>query len=67
MHKFVLLVDGKLMTYNSWESIPEQFDNVIEFIPEIPEGPHTHEQHEEIAKWNNRLQELLKKEKLSEE
>lgn len=67
MHKFVLLVEGKLMTYNSWESIPEHFDNVIEFLPAIPEGPHTHEQHEEIAKWNDRLQELLKREKLSEE
>ncbi len=62
MHKFVLLVDGKLKTYTSFEDIPEDFDHVIEFVPEIPDGPHTHEQHEEIEQWNYRLQELISRE-----
>lgn len=62
MHKFVLLVNGELKTYSTWESIPEDFDHVIEFIPEIPDGPHTEEQHEEIEKWNDRLQLLISKE-----
>jgi hypothetical protein len=62
MHKFVLLVEGELVTYSSYEDIPEDFDHVIEFVPEIPDGPHTHEQHEEIEKWNQRLQELITKE-----
>lgn len=64
MHKFILLVGGQLLTYNEWESLPEDFDHVIEFSPEIPDGPHTHDQHEEIEKWNHRLQELINKENM---
>ena len=37
-------------------------NNVIEFLPEIPDGPHSHEQHEEIDTWNDKLKELLKRE-----
>lgn len=62
MHKFVLLVNGELKTYTTWESIPEDFDHVIEFVPEIPDGPHTHEQHEEIEQWHGRLQSLVARE-----
>jgi hypothetical protein len=61
-HEFVVLLNGELQTYTKYEDIPERFDNVIRFIPEIPEPPHTHEQHEEIDSWNERLQELMKKE-----
>ncbi len=61
-HEFVVLLNGKLKTYTKYEDIPERFDNVIRFIPEIPEPPHTHEQHEEMDSWNERLQELMKRE-----
>ena len=63
MHKFVIMVNGELITYNSYEDIPDDFDHVIEFVPEIPNGPHTEEQHEEIEQWNGRLQELMQKER----
>lgn len=56
------MVNSELVTYSKFEDIPEDFDHVIEFVPEIPEGPHIHEQHEEIEKWNSRLQELIAKE-----
>ena len=62
MHEFVILRNGILETYNKYEDIPESFENVIKFIPEIPDGPHTHEQHEEIDSWNDKLKELLKRE-----
>lgn len=62
-HRFVILNDGKLNTYNTYESIPDTFDNVIEFLPEIPPGPHTDDQHHEIDQWNNRLKQLLKRER----
>jgi hypothetical protein len=61
-HLFVILKDGILYEYNKYEDIPDLFDNVIKFIPEIPEGQHTNEQHDEIDKWNHRLQELMKRE-----
>ena len=62
-HEFVVLINGQLQTYDKYEDIPLEFDNVIKFLPEIPEGPHTHEQHEELDLWNNKLKELLKREK----
>jgi hypothetical protein len=62
MHKFVIMVDGELVTYTKYEDIPDNFDHVIEFVPEIPNGPHTENQHEEIDQWNNRLQLLIQKE-----
>lgn len=61
-HKFVILRNGTLETYNKYEDIPEVFDNIISFLPEISDGPHTEEEHEEIDSWNERLQELLKRE-----
>lgn len=62
-HKFVILNDGILKTYENYNDIPESFDNVIEFIPKIPPEPHTEEQHEEIGEWNNKLKELMKRER----
>jgi hypothetical protein len=61
-HKFVILRNGILETYHKYEDIPESFDNVIEFLPEIPEGPHTHDEHEEIDSWDGKLKELMKRE-----
>lgn len=62
-HEFVILRKGILETYNKYEDIPDDFDNVIKFLPETPEGPHTEEQHEEIEQWNGKLQILMQKEK----
>ena len=64
-HEFVLLVKGELKTYTNYEDIPDEFDNVIKFIPEIPDGPHSHNEHDEIEKWNEKLQLLLEKERAS--
>jgi hypothetical protein len=61
-HLFVILKDGILHEYDKYEDIPNSFDNVIKFMPEIPDGPHTHEQHDEIDTWNYKLQELMKRE-----
>jgi hypothetical protein len=62
MHKFVIQRNGVLETYTQYEDIPDDFDHVIQFIPEIPDGPHTHDQHEEISEWHNKLQLLIQKE-----
>jgi hypothetical protein len=58
-NEFVILRKGVLETYNKYEDIPEDFDHVIKFLPEIPAGPHTHEQHSEIETWNAKLQKLM--------
>lgn len=61
-HEFVILIDDKLKTYHHFDDIPEKFDNLIKFVPEIPDGPHTHEEHTEIEVWNEKLKELMKRE-----
>lgn len=61
-NEFIILKNNKLETFTKYEDIPEKFDNVIKFLPEIPEPPHTHEQHQELDLWNERLKELMKRE-----
>jgi hypothetical protein len=61
-HKFVILRNGVLETYTKYEDIPESFDNMIEFAPEIPPGPHDHDDHEEIDSWNDKLKDLMRRE-----
>lgn len=61
-HEFIVLIDGKLVTYQHLEDIPEKIDNVISFKPELPPGPHTEHEHDEIDEWNDKLLELMKRE-----
>jgi hypothetical protein len=63
MHEFTFKVNGELVTVHSWEDVPEAFDHVIKFVPDIPPPPHTPEQHEEIDVWPARLQQLMEKER----
>lgn len=58
-HEFVVKRNGVLETYTQYEDIPNEFDHIIKFLPEIPPEPHTEEQHEEIESWNEKLQALM--------
>lgn len=62
--KFVILKDDEYYTYSNYDDIPETFDNLIEFRPEYPEGPHNEEQHKEIDSYPEKLKELLKRGRL---
>ena len=63
MAEFQFIVNGDLVLYDKYEDIPEEFEHVIRFIPDVPEEPHTEEDHDEMALWNTRLQELMEKER----
>ena len=68
MAEFQLVVNGILETYTKYEDIPDTFENVIKFLPDLPEpegedGNHTDEQHAEMERWNGRLQALMEKER----
>ena len=65
MSKFVVKKNGELLTYTEYDSIPSNFDHVIEFSPTMPEPPHTDEQHEEMELWNGRLEKLMEIERAS--
>lgn len=59
---FKILVNGELITYTNYNDIPEKFDNVIEFLPDYPPGPHTEEEHDYMETYNSHLLDLLKRE-----
>ena len=57
--RFVIMRGNILAEDDLYEEIPDDFDHVIEFLPEIPLGPHTQEQHEEIDSWNDKFLRLM--------
>ena len=63
MAEFEFVVNGELVLYDKYEDIPEDFEHVIRFVPDMPEDPHTEEEHAEMALWNTRLQKLMEKER----
>ena len=63
MAEFEFVVNGELVLYDKYEDIPEDFEHVIRFIPDVPEDAHTEEEHAEMALWNTRLQKLMEKER----
>ena len=63
MAEFKFIINGELVTFDKYEDIPEEFEHVIKFLPDIILPPHTEDEHEELAKWNDRLQELMEKER----
>ena len=65
MAEFQFIVNGELVTYYKYKDIPETFEHVIKFLPDIPPEPHTEKEHEEIQEWNNKFQELMEKERAS--
>ena len=58
-HRFVVMISGVLHEFDSYEHIPAEFDHVIEFRPEIPPGPHTQQQHDEIDAWVPKFEKLM--------
>jgi len=61
--EFVFIIDGEIKHFSDFRDIPKDFDHVIKFVPEIPDGPHTDNQHDEIDEWNQRLHKLMEKER----
>ena len=61
--KFTIRIGKKIHVFENYDDIPETFDNVIEFLPECPEPPHTQEQHDYIETFSLKLKELLKRER----
>lgn len=58
-HRFVIMISGQLQRFERYEDIPDQFEHVIEFCPEVAPGPHTAAQHAEIAAWVARFERLM--------
>ena len=63
MAEFQFIINGELITFDNYEDIPDEFEHVIKFLPDIISEPHTEEEHAEMTQWNIRLQQLMEKER----
>ena len=61
--EYIIKIGDKLFEYTNTNDIPKKFDNLIKFMPTSPEPPHTEEEHKEMATYNDKLKELMKREK----
>ena len=59
---FVVKRDGELIEVDRCGDLPDDFDHLIKFEPNIPEAPHSINDHEMMSKWTEYLQELVSKE-----
>jgi hypothetical protein len=65
MSRYAVLISGTIHEYDRYEDVPAEFDNLIAFEPSIPPGPHTEHQHDQINELNERLKELMRRERAS--
>ena len=61
--KFVIRDEDEVIEYDRCGDLPDEFDHLIEFAPISPEPPHTEEQHHEMSKYTQYLQELVSRER----
>ena len=61
--EFVIREGSAIITYEDFDEIPMEFDNLISFKPTAPEPPHSEEDHQEMDTYNAKLQELMKRER----
>jgi hypothetical protein len=65
MRGLFLIKDGaNYMEFHNYDDIPMSFDNLIRFEPEVIPEPHTEEQHELMESYNDKLKELMKRERM---
>tara|TARA_Y100000310_G_scaffold319281_1_gene374383 strand:+ start:2197 stop:2418 length:222 start_codon:yes stop_codon:yes gene_type:complete len=61
-HLFVVTIDGIEHSFTRWVDIPEEFDNLVKFMPVWPEQQRDG-CRADTDLWSNRLKELLQREK----
>ena len=59
---FKIKVGRSIYTYTNFDEIPQEIGAVISFNPKYPKEPHTEEEHKLIETFNDKLQELMKRE-----
>ena len=56
-----ITLDGGLQHGTHWDDLPEKMDSIVAFVPNYPAPPHTQEEHDAMATFNDRLQEAMKR------
>ena len=61
--KFKVLIGSEVKRYTDYDDIPHKIDEVIQCLFDMPEPPHTDEEHEEIETYIPKMNELLERSK----
>ena len=61
--KFVIRDEDKLIEFDRCGDLPEEFDHLISFEPNIPPTPHSVNDHIAMSKWSEYLQELCSRQR----
>ena len=60
---FVIKNEGKLLEFDRCGDLPDEFDHLIKFLPTPPPEPHSVNDHIEMSKYTQYLQELVSRER----
>lgn len=63
--KIVIKDNNELKYFYSLNDVPDVFDHLISYEPEIPSSPHTNEEHKKMEMFPIILQNLLNRERKS--
>ena len=61
--EFVIRDNDQITRYTRAKDLPDTLDHLIEFAPRSPEPPHTVNDHVEMSKYADYLQELMTRER----
>ena len=54
-------LDGTLGEAANWNDLPGEMEFMIRFEPVVPDQPHTQEDHDYMATFDDKLHEILKR------
>jgi len=58
---YKIILDNKHVEYTHWDNIPMSFDDLILFLPEAPEEPHSDEDHKYMKRCKDKFNEVFKR------
>ena len=61
--RYAVVIGPDVHHYTHWDQIPDEFDNLVAFVPEIPPEPHTDAQHADIERLPAILRDIMARER----
>jgi hypothetical protein len=59
--EYIVKIGTSLLEFSDTNDIPDEFDHLIKFLPEIPPEPHTQEDHDYINSFVSKMREIEKR------
>ena len=59
--EYIVKIGTSFLEFSDSNDIPDEFDHLIKFLPEIPPEPHTQEDHDYINSFVSKMREIEKR------